>query len=51
VIFAIEPICFLLSSLSLEAVSKWLSGVQLIDQGLGLLQIERVEAFDEPTVD
>jgi hypothetical protein len=25
-----------------------LSGVQLVEQGLGLLQIERVEAFGEP---
>ena len=30
---------------------KSLSGVQLIQQGLGLLQIERVEAFGEPAVD
>ena len=28
-----------------------LSGVQLIEQRLGLLQIERVEAFGEPAVD
>ena len=30
--------------------SCW-SGVQLIEQSLGLLQIERVEAFGEPAVD
>src|SRR5271169_428537 len=35
----------------LEAVSKLLSGVQLIEQCLGLFQIERVEAFGEPAVD
>jgi hypothetical protein len=29
----------------------WLSGVQLIQQGLGLLQIERVKAFGEPAID
>jgi len=28
-----------------------LSGVQLVEQGLGLLQIERVEAFGEPAID
>jgi len=28
-----------------------LSGVQLVEQSLGLLQIERVEAFGEPAVD
>jgi hypothetical protein len=28
-----------------------LSGVQLVQQRLGLLQIERVEAFGEPAVD
>ena len=28
-----------------------LSGVQLIEQSLGLLQIERVEAFREPAID
>jgi hypothetical protein len=27
---------------------SWLSSVQLIEQHLGLLQIERVEAFSEP---
>jgi hypothetical protein len=26
---------------------NWLSGVQLIEQSLGLLQIERIEAFGE----
>jgi hypothetical protein len=29
----------------------WLSGVQLVEQGLGLFQIERVEAFGEPAID
>jgi hypothetical protein len=29
---------------------RW-SGVQLVEQGLGLFQIERVEAFGEPIVD
>ena len=33
------------------AVSDYESGVQLIEQRLGLLQIERVEAFGEPAVD
>jgi hypothetical protein len=28
-----------------------LSGVQLIEQRLGLLQIERIEAFREPAID
>ena len=28
-----------------------LSSGQLVEQGLGLLQIERVEAFGEPAVD
>jgi len=28
-----------------------LSGVQLIEQHLGLFQIERVEAFGEPAID
>ena len=28
---------------------KSLSGVQLVEQGLGLLQIERVETLGEPT--
>jgi len=32
------------------AWSIW-SGVQLVQQGLGLFQIERVEAFGEPAVD
>ena len=27
---------------------NWLSGVQLVEQRLGLFQIERVEAFNEP---
>jgi hypothetical protein len=27
------------------------SGVQLTEQNLGLLQVERIEAFGEPTVD
>ena len=40
-----------LKTLKQEAVSKLGSGVQLIEQGLGLLQIERVEAFSEPAVD
>ena len=30
---------------------NWLSGVQLVEQRLGLFQIERVEAFKEPAVD
>jgi dephospho-CoA kinase len=30
---------------------NWLLGVQLVEQGLGLLQIKRVEAFAEPAVD
>jgi hypothetical protein len=30
---------------------NWLSGAQLVEQRLGLLQIECVEALDEPTVD
>jgi hypothetical protein len=30
---------------------NWLSGVQLIEQRLRLLQIERVEAFGEPAID
>ena len=29
---------------------NWLSGMQLIEQGFGLLQIERVEAFSKPAV-
>jgi hypothetical protein len=33
------------------AIWKLVSGVQLIEQGLGLLQIERIEAFGEPAVD
>ena len=33
------------------AVRNSLSGVQFVEQGLGLLQIERVEAFGEPAVD
>jgi len=40
-----------LKQICLEAVSKLVSGVQLIKQGLGLLQIERVEALGEPAVD
>jgi hypothetical protein len=28
-----------------------LSGVQLVEQGLGLLQIKRIESFAEPAVD
>ena len=35
---------------SLEAVSKLVSGVQLVEQGLGFLQIERVEPLREPPV-
>jgi len=34
-----------------RAVSKLVVRLQLIEQGLGLLQIERVEAFGEPAVD
>ena len=30
---------------------NWLSGVQLVEQGLSLLQVDRVEAFGEPAVD
>jgi hypothetical protein len=30
---------------------NWLSGVQLIEQRLSLLQIERVETLGEPAVD
>jgi hypothetical protein len=30
---------------------KWLSGVPFVEQGLGLLQIERYRSFDEPAVD
>src|SRR5208282_6272725 len=29
----------------------WLSAAQLIEQRLGLLQIERIEAFGEPAID
>ena len=28
-----------------------MSGVQVVEQGLGLFQIERVEAFGEPAID
>jgi hypothetical protein len=39
----------------IAAKSGWFrtawSAVQLIEQGLGLLQVERVEAFSEPAVD
>jgi hypothetical protein len=35
----------------LEAVSKWLSGAQLIEQSLCVLQIRCVEAFGKPAVD
>ena len=34
-----------------DAEENWLSGAQLVEQRLGLLQIECVEALDEPTVD
>src|SRR6478736_5405524 len=30
---------------------NWLSGAQLIQQGLGFLQIERIEPFSKPAVD
>src|SRR4029077_7770562 len=34
----------------LEAVSKMVSGVQFLEQGLGLFQIELVETFRKPAV-
>ena len=51
------PLRALLSNFASEAnllrgrFETWLSDVHLIQQGLGLLQIERVEAFGEPAVD
>jgi hypothetical protein len=30
---------------------NWLSGAQLVEQSLGLFQIESVEAFGKPAVD
>ncbi len=40
-----------LEAVSKEAVRSSLSGVQLGEQRLGLLQIERVETFGEPAID
>ncbi len=37
--------------LSKRPFRNWLSGVQLIEQRLGLFQIERVKTFIEPAVD
>ena len=37
--------------LALEAVSKVVSGVPLVEQGLSFLQIKRVEAFSEQAID
>ena len=39
------------TAFSLEAVSKFVSGLQLVEQRLRLFQIERIEAFGELGVD
>jgi|HubBroStandDraft_6_1064221.scaffolds.fasta_scaffold1804547_1 hypothetical protein len=39
------------TAFSLEAVSKFVSGLQLVKQRLRLFQIARVEPFGKPVVD
>jgi hypothetical protein len=43
--------CFFRRFWSKRPFRNWWSGLQLIEQRLGLLQIECVETFGKPTVD